>query len=196
MRRLLLAAALVIATLVAALPAQGATVRVQRFSGFQNVTVASTQKPYVLRLRYTVPSTWRRRGRANGLSRSFGPIGSCAFTVRVSARATTAPDAPAATHLEPLLTTGARRADSGERNSFAWVVVRPRGSSAVTGVLARRAPSVRTQPTGGRVWLEVRFAATPNPRRECHAGGPRTIATQIGDALATTAVGGFEPVPR
>src|SRR3954447_17415812 len=101
MRRLLLASALVIATLVAALPAQGATVRVQRFSGLQNVTVASTQKPYVLRLRYTVPSTWRPRGRANRLSRAFGPIGSCAFTVRVPAHTTTAPDEPAATHLEP-----------------------------------------------------------------------------------------------
>src|ERR1700704_5071024 len=102
MRRLLIATGLVATALVAALPAQGATVRVQRFSGQQNVTVASTQQPYVLRLRYTVPSTWRPRGRPNGLSRSFGPIGSCAFTVRVSARATTAPDEPAATHPEPL----------------------------------------------------------------------------------------------
>jgi hypothetical protein len=196
MRRLLVVSALAAATLVAALPAQGATVRVQRFSGFQDVTVASTQKPYVLRLAYTVPATWRQRGRANGLSRTFGPIGSCAFTVRVRATTTTAQAEPAASHLAPLVAAGARRVDSGSRNSFAWVVTRPRGSQAVSGVLARPAPTVRTQPASGRVWLEVRFSATPDPRRECHAGGPRTVAAQMGDTLATAVVGGFEPIPR
>jgi len=35
MRRLLIAAVVLAATLATALPAQGATVRVQRFSGFQ-----------------------------------------------------------------------------------------------------------------------------------------------------------------
>jgi len=44
----------------------------------------------------------------------------------------------------------------------------------------------------GRVWLEVRFSATPDPRTECHAGGPRTVGAQTGDALATAAVGGFQ----
>ena len=113
MHRLFVAAVLTATTLVAALPAQAATVRVQRFSGLQNVTVASTQKPYVLRLRYTVPGTWRQRGRASGLSRTFGPLGSCGFTLRVTARATTAAAEPSATHLAALVPAGARTVDSG-----------------------------------------------------------------------------------
>jgi hypothetical protein len=170
MRRLLIPATLLIALLATALPAHGATVRVQRFSGFQDVRVAGAQQTaYRLRLAYTVPGTWRVRGRATGLTRTFGPIGSCRFTVRVTARAVT--DAPEA--------ASAR-------------VARPVGAQAVSGLLVRPAPSIRTQPAGGQVWLEVRFSATPDPRTECHAGGPRTVGAQTGDALATAVVGGFQ----
>src|SRR4051812_4392565 len=93
MRRLPIAASLAAVAVLAAaaMPAQGATVRVQRFSGFQDVTAAGTQTKYRLRLAYVVPGTWRQRGRANGFTRTFGPIGSCRFTVRVSARAVTRP---------------------------------------------------------------------------------------------------------
>src|SRR4051795_6147357 len=94
MRRLPIAAILAAVAVLAAaaMPAQGATVRVQRFSGFQDVTAAGTQTKYRLRLAYVVPGTWRQRGRATGFTRTFGPIGSCRFTVRVSARAVTGPD--------------------------------------------------------------------------------------------------------
>jgi hypothetical protein len=193
MRRLVIPAALVAATLVAAIPAQGATVRVQRFSDFRDVTVAGMQSQYRLRLAYVVPGSWRARGRAGGLARTFGPIGSCRFTVRVTARAVTGPDESAAGRIERVqpASTG-RLLDSGNRRDFAWQVLRQRGSDTVTGLLERPAPSVKTQPAGARVWLEVRFTARADPSRECHSGGPRTVGAQTGDALATAALGGFQ----
>src|SRR3954468_5922840 len=88
MRRLLLAATLLAVALAAAVPAGAATVRVQRFSGFSDVSVAGApQTQYRLRLSYVVPGTWPARGRSTRLLRTFDPIGSCRFTVRVSARA-------------------------------------------------------------------------------------------------------------
>jgi hypothetical protein len=193
MRRLLIASALVAATLAAALPAQGATVRVQRFTGFQDVTVSGAQTRYRLRLTYVVPGTWRVRGRPSGLSRSFGPIGSCRFTVRVTTRAVTDISEPAAARVARLLSgTGALVLDTGTRSNAAWRVVRTSGQSTVTGLLVRPAPSVKAQPPAGRVWLEVRFVARADPSRECHSGGPRTVGAQSGDALATAGVGGFE----
>jgi hypothetical protein len=127
------------------------------------------------------------------VTRSFGPLGSCRFTVRLSARAVTGPDESAAARLERVLpASGGTLLDSGTRRNFAWSVLRTRGTDAVTGLLERPAPSMKTQPEGGRAWLEVRFTATADPSRECHAGGPRTVGAQFGDALATAAVGGFQ----
>jgi hypothetical protein len=194
MRRLLIAIPLLAATLAAAaLPARAATIRVQRFTGFQDVPVPTVQTRYRLRLTYVVPGSWRVRGRPSGLSRSFGPIGSCRFTVRVSTRAVTDANEPAAARVARLLPgNGGLLLDTGTRSNRAWRVVRTSGQSTVTGLLVRPAPTVKTQPPGGRVWLEVRFVARADPSRECHAGGPRTIGAQTGDALATAGVGGFE----
>ena len=193
MRRFCLAIALAAVALAAAGPAQGATVRVQRFSGFQDVRVASSPLQYRLRLAYVVPSTWHQRGRANGLSRTFGPFGSCRFTARVTARAVTDVAEPAASRVARLVPqTGPLLLDSGTRSNAAWRVARTSGSDVVTGMLVRPAPSIRTQPSPRRLWLEVRVRATPDPRRECHIGGPRTVGAQTGDALATAVVGGFQ----
>jgi hypothetical protein len=194
MRRLLVIALLLTTTLSVALPAEGATVRVQRFSGFQDVAVSgASQTRYRLRLSYTVPRTWPVRGRANGLSRTFGPIGSCRFTVRLTTRAVVDASETAAARVARLVpTTGPRLLDVGTRSNRAWRVARATGSQAVTGLLVRPAPSVKTQPAGGRVWLEVRVTATPDPSRECHSGGPRTVGAQTGDALATASLGGFQ----
>jgi hypothetical protein len=194
MRRLVIAAALVAATLVAALPAQGATVRVQRFSGFSDVSVAGApQTRYRLRLAYVLPGTWPVRGRPSGLLRAFAPIGSCRFTVNVTARAVADASEPAAARVARLRpATGPLLLDSGTRSNAAWRVVRTPGESTVRGLLVRPAPSVKGQPANGRVWLEVRFLARAQPGRECHSGGPRTVGARFGDALATTAVGGFE----
>jgi hypothetical protein len=194
MRRLLIAAVLLAATLVAALPAQGATVRVQRFSGFRDVSVAGApQTRYRLRLAYTVPASWPARGRTGGLLQAFAPIGSCRFTVTATARATTGASEPAATRVARLLpSAGHVLLDTGTRSNAAWRVARTSGESTVRGVLVRPAPTVKAQPATGRVWLEVRFLARAQPNRECHSGGPRTVGKQTGDALATAVVGGFE----
>src|SRR4051812_16101633 len=194
MRRLILAAVLVATALAAAVPAQGATVRVQRFTGFQDVQIGDTAFLYRLRLSYVVPATWHQRGRATGLSRSFGPIGSCRFTVRVRARVVRAPAEPAAERVARLRRApGALLLAAGRGGRGGGRVVRPPGSAPVTGLLPRRAPSIKTQPDpDGRVALEVRFPASAAPRRECHIGGPRTVGAQTGDALATAAIGGFQ----
>ena len=193
MRRLLLAIVLLAVALTAAVPAHGATVRVQRFSGFRDVTIAGTQSKYRLRLAYVVPATWPRRGTGSAVTRSFGPIGSCRFTVRMTARAVTGPNESAAARVERLQpASGGTLLDSGTRRNFSWSVLKRRGTDTVSGVLERPAPSIKTQPAGARAWLEVRFTATPDPSRECHAGGPRTVGAQFGDALATAAVGGFQ----
>jgi hypothetical protein len=192
MRRLLIAAIL-LAVALAAVPAHAATVRVQRFSGFRDVTIAGTQSKYRLRLAYVVPATWPRRGTGSAVTRSFGPIGSCRFTVRMTARAVTGPAESAAARVDRVQpASSGTLLDSGTRRNFAWSVLKRRGSDTVTGVLERPAPSMKTQPPGARAWLEVRFTATADPSRECHAGGPRTVGAQFGDALATTAVGGFQ----
>src|SRR3954449_7235987 len=83
MRRLILTAAVLAAALAAAVPVHGATVRVQRFTGFDDVPIVNSPLHYRLRLSYVVPATWHQRGRAHGLFRRVGPIGSCRFTVRV-----------------------------------------------------------------------------------------------------------------
>jgi hypothetical protein len=193
MRRIALATAVLVATLAAAVPAQSATVRVQRFSDFKDVPIAGTQTKYRTRVTYVVPQKWRRTGRPNALSRTFGHIGSCNFTVRVTARVVTGAVEPAAARAARLVPqTGRLLLDSGTRGDRAWRVARTSGSDTVTGLLERPAPSVKTQPAGGRAWLELRFRATADPRRECHMGGPRTVGAQTGDALATASTGGFQ----
>jgi hypothetical protein len=193
MHRLLIAAVLAATALVAVVPADAATVRVQRFSGFRDVTVAGTQSKYRLRLAYVVPATWPRRGTGSAVTRSFGPIGSCRFTVRMTARAVTGPSETAAARVERVQpASGGTLLDSGTRRNFAWSVLKVRGTDSVSGLLERPAPSMKAQPAGARAWLEVRFTATADPSRECHAGGPRTVGAQFGDTLATAVVGGFQ----
>jgi hypothetical protein len=72
-------------------------------------------------------------------------------------------------------------------------VIRPRGTKTIIGMLVRPAPSVRTQPPGKRVWLELKAVGKIDPKVECHAGGPRSVATAFGDLLAAGALGGFQP---
>ncbi len=97
----------------------------------------------------------------------------------------------------PALLPATRRylREQGTRNNSAWRVIRATGSDTTTGILVRPAPSVRAQPPGKRVWLELRAVGTADPTTECHSGGPRSIASAFGVMLATGALGGFEPSP-
>jgi hypothetical protein len=194
MRRTTTALLAVAVAAVAAAPADAGPVTVQRVGGFQDVLVQGAALTYRLRLSYTVPGTWHTRGKPSGLSHTFGPIGSCRFTLRVRARAVAdAAGQDAATRAARLLpSTGRLLLDDGTRRNAAFRVVQAPSTDIVTGLLVRPAPTVRHQPAGGRVWLEVRFTGTPDPSRECHAGGPRSLGQQTGDALATAVAGGFE----
>jgi hypothetical protein len=194
MRRTITALLVLAVAALTAAPAGAATARYQRFSSFQDVAIIGAQGSYRLRLSYVVPGTWRTRGTPRGLARSLGPIGSCRFTVRVSARAVAdAAGQDAATRAARVLPgTGRLLLDYGTRRNAAFRVVRASATNVVRGLLVRPAPTVRQQPPNGRVWLEVRFTGTPDASRECHSGGPRTLGGRIGDALATTAVGGFD----
>jgi hypothetical protein len=194
MRRTITALLVLAVAAVTAAPAGASTARYQRFSSFQDVAIIGAQGSYRLRLSYVVPGTWRTRGTPRGLARSFGPIGSCRFTVRVSARAVAdAAGQDAATRAARVLPgTGRSLLDYGTRRNAAFRVIRASATNVVRGLLVRPAPTVRQQPPNGRVWLEVRFTGTPDASPECHSGGPRTLGGRIGDALATTAVGGFD----
>jgi hypothetical protein len=186
--------ALTVTAAVAAAPADAAPPRVQRISSFQDVPVQGATLTYRLRLSYVAPGTWHTRGKPTGLAHTFGPIGSCRFTLRVRARAVAdAAGQDAATRAARLLPSAGRfLLDDGTRRNAAFRVVQAASTDVVTGLFVRPAPTVRHQPASGRVWLEVRFTGTPDPSRECHAGGPRSLGRQIGDALATAVVGGFD----
>ena len=179
---------------LAAVPAGAGPVRYQRVSSYEDVAIVGAQGTYRLRLSYVVPGTWRTRGTPSGVSHTFGPLGSCRFTVRVRARAVAdAAGQDAATRAARVLPgTGRLLLDYGTRRNAAFRVVRTSDTNVVTGLLVRPAPTVRRQPPNGRVWLEVRFTGTPDARRECHSGGPRSVGRQTGDALATAAAGGFD----
>ena len=130
-----IALAALAAAVLAAVPAQTAPVRYQRFSGFQDVTVPDTQARYRLRLSYVVPGSWRVRGRAHGLRRKFGPLGSCRFTIRLTAGAVTGADEDAAARAARLLSSSDRFVlDQGTRGNGAWRVVRSRGHAVVTAL--------------------------------------------------------------
>ena len=192
MRRTTIALLTLAVAAVAAAPADSASV-VQRISSFQDVPVQGAALTYRLRLSYVAPGTWHTRGKPTALSRTFGPIGSCRFTLRVRARAVAdAAGEDAATRAARLLPGAGRFVlDEGTRRNAAFRVVQAPSTDIVSGLLVRPAPTVRHQPPNGRVWLEVRFTGTPEPSRECHAGGPRSLGRQIGDALATAVAGGF-----
>jgi hypothetical protein len=148
---------------------------------------------YRFRGRITVPRSWRQRTVADRLALRFGPIGSCRIDLRLRAGVAIGDEADAAERAQRLAPgTGRALLDEGSRRTAAFRVARPRGSTIVVAALVRPAPSVRTRPAAGRVWLQVVATARPDPRVECHSGGPRTVAAELGSALASAAIGGFE----
>jgi len=150
---------------------------------------------YVLRTSYIAPGSWKAAKAArNATTRRFGPVGSCKIKITLTARAVADADEPAAARVVRLLPIPARYLhDEGTRRTAAWRVVRSSGSRTITGMLVRPAPTVRTQPPGGRVWLELKAVGKIDPTVECHAGGPRSVAAAFGDLLAAGSLGGFQP---
>jgi len=171
----------------------------QRYLGITGISegpvAGAPETSYVLRVSYIAPASWKAAKAERGATtRRFGPVGSCRIKITVTARAVADIDEPAPARVARLLPASGRHLhDVGIRNSSAWRVTRATATKRITGMLVRPAPTVRTQPAGKRIWLELRAVGKVDPAVECHAGGPRSVAAAFGDLLATGALGGFEP---
>lgn len=192
----------VIPTVIALLA--GAAVATAAGSGSRYVAISTYEEKgvartdalrYVLRTRYIAPGSWRLASARRGTTtRRFGPVGSCRFRITVTSRSVADADEPAVRRVTRLLpVTGRYLRDDGTHGNAAWRVTRATGSDKVTGMLVKPASTVRTQPPGKRVWLELRAVGRPDPRTECHSGGPRSVAAGFATILATGSLGGFQP---
>ena len=187
---------LILALLAGFAATAGAASRYVGITGFAERPVAGAPSiAYVLRTFYIAPGSWKAaKSPRNATTRRFGPVGSCKIKITLTARAVADADEPAAARVARLLpTTGRYLHDEGTRRTAAWRVIRSSGSKTITGMLVRPAPTVRTQPPGGRVWLELKAVGKVDPTVECHAGGPRSVAAAFGDLLAAGSLGGFQP---
>jgi hypothetical protein len=144
---------------------------------------------------YIAPASWKAvKAKRDAITRRFGPTGSCRIRITVTARAVADADESAAARVTRLLPATSRYLhDEGTRRAAAWRVIRDRGTRTITGMLVRPATTVRTQPPGKRIWLELKAVGKVDPKVECHAGGPRSAAAQFGDLLAAGSLGGFQP---
>ncbi|MEA2231956.1 MAG: hypothetical protein QOD83_1772 [Solirubrobacteraceae bacterium] len=179
--------------------AAGADLRYIGIRGSAERPVAgATSINYQLRSFYIVPASWKAaKAKRDAITRRFGPVGSCKITITVTARAVADADEPAAARVTRLLPASRQYLhDEGTRRTAAWRVIRASGSRTITGMLVRPAPTVRTQPQGQRVWLELTAVGKVDPTVECHAGGPRSVAAAFGDMLAAGSLGGFQFQPR
>ena len=196
MRTPIITTLLILALLAGVAATAGAASRYVGISGSAERPVAGAPSiSYVLRTFYIAPGSWKAaKAPRNATTRRFGPVGSCKIRITLTARAVADADEPAAARVIRLLPATARYLhDEGTRRAAAWRVVRSSGSRTITGMLVRPAPSVRTQPPGGRVWLELKAVGKIDPTVECHAGGPRSVAAAFGDLLAAGSLGGFQP---
>jgi hypothetical protein len=192
MTKILISALVAVVAIVALMPptALGARTDV-RATG--EVPVQGAAGNYRLRAAYAVPSAWRRIGRKRGLRRRFGPIGSCRIRVTISGGAVADVREDAVSRASRLLpASGGGLLDYGTRTNAAYRVVRSSGTREVNALLVKPAPTVTIQPLPLMVWIELRARAVVDPRTECHSGGPRTVARQLGDALAAARLGGFQ----
>lgn len=186
---------LAVTTLLAGLAGTAmAAKRYIRYSGTADLTASGMDGQYRLRVSYLAPETWRTTNRtSHAITRNFGPIGSCRIRIKVTAAVVVDdPEDAGARVARRLPASGRYVLDSGTRSNAAWRVVRVRGRSDVRALLVRPAPSVKTQPAGRRVWLELRATGAADPKVECHSGGPRTTGAELGTALASATVGGFQ----
>ena len=192
---LLLVATAICAVAVATASGAGS----DRIRGYGDVAVkGAAGKRYVVRTDYAVPGSWPRLGRRRALklTHRFGPIGSCRIRVTISGAAVAdAPETSVARVTRLLPAAGRGVLDFGTRTNAAYRVMRT-STRGVDALLVKPAPTVRQQPAPRIVWLELRASAVIDSRTECHAGGPRTVGTLLGDAFAAARVGGFEPLPR
>ena len=163
-------------------------------TGGGQVTVAdSGGRQGTVRVRYVLPAKWRRLTSLNARVLRLDTGNSCRHVVTLTPRLIQAADVPAADRAAALVPTSVPRA-YGTREGAVFRVGRRRGSADVIGAVVQPLARRYSQgaPSGQRVYAEILATATPDPRRECHAGGPRGVADALGDSFASAgAVGGF-----
>lgn len=135
------------------------------------------------------PDAWEVAQRSRGAITFRTDSRQCPFRIRFTTGLTSADATEAATaHVTAAVpaSTPAYVADTGQRGSAAWRVVRAVGRPVrLQGLQA--APTQLRAPgstASSRAWLELRVTATAPADADCHAGHHRTAARLIGDALA------------
>lgn len=166
-----------------------------RISGFGDVAVrGSAGLTGALRVSYVFPRTWKRTSRRTSRTLRLLTPSSCGHVATLTPSLMQGAGQSAAARAAALLpATGRYVLDSGTRRGSAFRVVRDRRSSTVRGVLVTPLPASSSPgvPTGQTVYAQISAIATANPRRECHSGGPRSVATAFGDTFAIGSAGGF-----
>lgn len=149
----------------------------------------------VVRSRYVLPRTWRRVSGLDAATIRFDTKNSCGHKVTLVTRLVVGADVPAAERAAAMTAVDSPRSVRavGTRESAAFRVVSPPRSKGLIGVLVQPLPHRPGDPTGNgqRLFAEVRATATADPRRECHAGGPRSVGAALGDAFGAGSAGGF-----
>lgn len=167
------------------------------YSGSGMVTVADGGgRTGMLRAHYVLPRSWKRTSSLGQRSLKLKTGNSCGHTVTFTPRLVLAAESPSATErAEELLPASSAYVRAyGTREQAAFRVIRVKGSSSVRGVLVQPLSDrfAEGMPNFHKVYAEISASAKADPKKECHSGGPRTVADSIADSFATAgAVGGF-----
>lgn len=148
-----------------------------------------------VRARYLLPRRWQHTSALNRRTLRLQTGNSCRHRVSFTPRLVLAARVPAAERAAALLPAGAAYVRAyGTRERAAFRVIRVKGSATVRGVIVQPLSQAANQGLPADRWLyaEISAVATADPRRECHAGGPRSVADAIADTFARSgSVGGF-----
>lgn len=167
------------------------------YSGSGTVSVAdSAGRTGTVRAHYLLPRKWKRDSSLSRQTLKLKTGNSCGHTVTFTPRLVLAAESASATvRAEELLPASSAYVRAyGTREGAAFRVIRVKGSSSVRGVLVQPLSDrfAEGMPNFHKVYAEISASAKADPKKECHSGGPRTVADSIADSFATAgAVGGF-----
>jgi len=167
------------------------------YGGSGTVTVDDAAgRTGTVRAHYLLPSRWKRTSQLSSRTLKLKTGNSCGHTVTFKPRLVLAIESGTSTDraTDLLPATSAYVRAYGTREAAAFRVIRVPGSATVRGVLVQPLSDRFTEgmPNLHKVYAEISATATADPKKECHAGGPRTVADAIADSFAGAgAVGGF-----
>lgn len=148
----------------------------------------------MVRVNLLFPRTWKQSSTRTSRTLKLLTPSSCGHIAKLTPSLVQGvTQGPAARAAALLPATGRYVMDSGARRGSAFRVIRDVGSDTVRGVLVTPLATVYSPgvPSGQTAYAQISAIATANPRRECHSGGPRSVAAAFGDAFAIGGVGGF-----